>query len=547
MPGYDGRRYLADFHYKRVSHLLTDVLVIGAGVAGLRAAIEAARYGQVLVLCKAPCEEASTPMAQGGVAVALDPQDDPAGHVADTLRVGCGLCNRRAVERMVYGGPDCIRELIDWGAQFDRDGERFLKGLEGGHQRPRILHCRGDATGAEIARTLLAKAHENPNIRIVENCFAVDLLTDEGRCVGVVAYHPTYGLQLLWARQTILASGGVGRIYRETTNSIVATGDGHAMAFRAGAVLRGMEMVQFHPTTLYIAGATRALISEAVRGEGAYLVDKSGYRFMPDYHPDAELAPRDVVSRAIVDRMVKTGSTHVYLDVRHIEPERFRRRFPHITRICEQFGIDVSRDLIPVRPAAHYMIGGIAVDLDGRSSLEGLLAAGEVANTGVHGANRLASNSLLEGLVFGKAAGAAAGMALEETPELTGPKPLSHVQPRSGRGSLDLVDVANSLKSAMWRNVGIRRNAEGLMEALASLDFWGRYVMDKTFTAPAAWEVQNMLTVGRLIARAALERTESRGVHFRADFPDTNDAAWRRNILLRRGEDGLEVWTEPVE
>jgi len=546
MPGYEGRRYLTNFDYRRLPHLFPDVLVIGTGVAGLRAAIEAARYGQVLVVAKAEAGDSGTANAQGGVAAATDPGDDPEAHAADTLRVGCGLCDRAAVEKLVREGPQCVRELMEWGAEFDREDGRLLLGLEGGHRRPRVLHARGDATGAEIARALLAKAAATENLRIFEHCFVVDLLTVEGRCAGAITYNAKYGFQMFWARQTILATGGMGRIYRETTNPRVCTGDGQALAFRAGAVLRSMEMVQFHPTTLYVAGASRALISEAVRGEGAYLVDRRAQRFMPDYHPDAELAPRDVVSRAILQQMVKTDSTHVYLDVRHIPAEQFRRRFPHISRLCDQFGIDVSADLIPVRPAAHYMIGGVAVDCAGRASLEGLYAVGEVANTGVHGANRLASNSLLEGLVFGREAGRTAGESLASTPNMTKPAPLEHELPPSGRTELDLSDVVNSLRSVMGRNVGIERQGERLAETIEIFDFWGRYVMDKVFDSPADWEVQNMLTVGRLVARAAMERTESRGVHYRADYPQRDDTNWRRYTLLQRAESGLVVSTEPV-
>ena len=546
MPGYDGRRYLSSFDYRRMPHLFTDTLAIGTGVAGMRAGIEAARYGQVVVLSKGGAKDTDTARAQGGVAAAIAPGDECSAHLADTLRVGCGVCNVQAAERLVTDAPERIRELIDWGAQFDREGDRYLFGLEGGHRRARILHARGDATGAEIARTVLSKAEQVRNLRVFEHCFAIDLLLVDGRCAGVLTFNPKYGHQIFWARQTILATGGIGRIYRESTNVPGATGDGQALAFRAGATLRAMEMVQFHPTTLYVAGASRALISEAVRGEGAYLLDRTGLRFMPDCHPDAELAPRDVVSRAILRQMVKTDHPNVYLDVRHIPIEKFRKRFPQISQLCDEFGIDVSKDVIPVRPASHYMIGGVAVDLDGHSSIEGLFAVGEAANSGVHGANRLASNSLLEGLVFGRRAGRAAGEALASVANMTKPVAICHEQPPSVRTELDLPDVANSLRSLMGRNAGIERHADRLAETLEIYEFWGRYIMDKVFDSPAEWEVQNMLTVGRLIARAALERTESRGVHYRADHPETDDTNWRRHMLLRRGDSELIVSTEAV-
>jgi L-aspartate oxidase len=295
-----------------------------------------------------------------------------------------------------------------------------------------------------------------------------------------------------------------------------------------------------------VAGATRALISEAVRGEGAYLTDKNGVRFMPEYHEQAELAPRDVVSRAIIKQMVKTNSTHVFLDVRHIGPERFHKRFPYISKLCEQFGVEVGKDLIPVRPAAHYMIGGVAVDLSGRTDIRNLYAVGEVANTGVHGANRLASNSLLEGLVFGREAGQVAGEALATIPNHTKPMPLTHASPPSHRRELDLPDVANALRSTMWRNVGIERSADPLIDAVDVLKFWGRYVMDKALETPGEWEVQNMLTTGMLMARSALARDESRGVHFRTDYPQLDDDRWRRHILVRRGESDISLDTEPV-
>lgn len=547
MPDFNGRRYLANFDYRRLPHLVTDVLVIGSGVAGLRAAIEAAQLGHVLVLTKTLPEESGTAMAQGGVAAAVAKEDTPQSHLADTLRVGCGLCDVRAVTKMVQEAPERIRELVDWGADFDRQDERYLLGLEGGHSRPRILHSHGDATGAEIARSLIAKAKATPNILLFEQCYVIDLLTTEAGCVGAVTYNPRFGLQMFWAKQTILATGGIGRIYRETTNNPLATGDGYALAFRAGARLRAMEMVQFHPTTLYVAGATRALISEAVRGEGAHLKDKNGTRFMHDYDPAGELAPRDVVSRSIVLQMIKTSSTHVYLDVRHIGAEKFRKRFPYISKLCDQFGIDVGVDQIPVRPAVHYMVGGVAADICGRTSVRNLYAVGEVANSGVHGANRLASNSLLEGLVFGREAGRAAGEALASIDNMNKPLPLTHEYPPSHRRELDIADVGNSLRSIMWRNVGIERDADRLTDAVEVIKFWGRYVMDKAFDEPADWQVQNMLTAGLLVARSALERTESRGVHFRTDYPRIDDKQWRRHVVLVRGEASLAIETESVD
>jgi L-aspartate oxidase len=541
---YDTRRYLTNFDSRRVPHLFTEVLVIGSGVAGLRAAIEAARAAPTLLVTKGNLEDSSTSAAQGGVAVALGPDDTIEQHIQDTLEVACGLGHPRPVETIVREGPRHIDELVRWGARFDRDARGFALGREAGHAMPRILHAQGDATGKEISRTLIKVARETNGLRLFEQCFTIDLITLNGRCVGAVTHHPKYGHQMFWARQTILATGGSGRVYRETTNPDVATGDGHAIAWRARATLRDMEMIQFHPTTLYIAGATRALISEAVRGEGGWLVDRRGERFMPKYHPDAELAPRDVVSRAILSEMVATGATYMYLDVRHLGAVRFAERFPWISQLCRQFEIDVGRDLIPVRPAAHYTIGGVTVDERCRTSVSGLLACGEVASTGVHGANRLASNSLLEGLVFGALAGR---QAIEDLGNGDGfaPAAVRNQIAQSDRTELDIPDVFSSLRSVMWRNGGIERNGDRLAETCEIVRFWGHYVMDKVLDQRSGWELQNMLTVARLIAAAALRRTESRGVHYRTDHPETDDVNWRKHQCVRRGADGPEFHDQP--
>ena len=537
---YDARRYLTRFDVQRLPSLFTDVLVIGSGVAGLRAAIEAARYGSVLLITKGRVDESNTAWAQGGVAVVMSPEDSFETHVADTLTVGCGLCDPAAVNRIVREGPERVRELIDWGGIFDRRGEQLLLGLEGGHSAPRIVHALGDATGREIVNTLIRVARVTERLRIFEDCFAIDLVDVGGRCCGAVTYHRHFGHQIFWAGHTILATGGCGQVYRETTNPEVATGDGHALAYRAGVPLRDMEMVQFHPTTLYVAGATRALISEAVRGEGAYLVDRQGRRFMPEYHPDAELAPRDVVSRAILKEMAVQGATCMYLDVRHLNTEKFRKRFPMISRLCEEFDIDIATQCIPVRPAAHYMIGGVVVDEMTRTSMPGLLACGEAASSGVHGANRLASNSLLEGLVFGAIAGRVAGEAAASEP-VTAPGRVRSDIEDSVRTALDIADVRNSLRSLMWRNVGIERCGARLTETAEIINFWGRYVMDKLFDDRAGWETQNMLTLAYLITQASLRREESRGVHYRSDFPDTNPDLTGRHLILQRTPEGLRA------
>jgi len=535
---FDQRRYLTDFDSSRMGHIVADVLVVGSGVAGARAALAAAAHGSVVLLCKSSFTESNTNYAQGGIAVAIEDGDTPQEHYDDTMRVGSGLSRAAAVRRLVEDGPQRVRELIGWGMALDHCGEALELGREGGHGTSRVVHSDGDQTGRELVRVLAQRVRENDRIRVFEGCFLLDLLGFGEACAGAAAYHKRFGHQLVWAKQTILATGGCGRIWRETTNPPVATGDGMAAAFRAGARLCDMEMVQFHPTTLYVAGAGRALISEAVRGEGARLVDARGERFMEAYHPDRELAPRDIVSRAIRDHVSKTRSNCVYLDVRHLTG--FAARFPHIDRLCRSFEVNPETDLIPVRPSAHYMIGGVDVDLEGRSSLPGLWVCGEASCSGVHGANRLASNSLLEGLVFGAIAGAAAGQLARTRKDGTQVHDASNVNAVSSRTELDLSDIQNSLRSVMWRNVGVVRRGSRLRETCEILDFWGHYVMDKTFDHVAGWELQNQLTVARLIARSALARDDSVGVHFRAEHEPSEPVA-PYHLTVVRDAGGTEV------
>ena len=527
-------RYLVNIDSISTHQLFTDCLVIGAGVAGLRAAIEAAENCNVIVVCKKTLSDSNTWNAQGGIASVLDKSDKLESHISDTLNTGCGICNESIVDMVVRQGPKLVEQLLEWGTDFDMEHGRIAATLEGGHSHPRVIHAHGDETGRIIAESLIKKARQNPNIKIIENFYTIDLLTnDNNGCIGIIG-RDKHGPQIIWGANTILATGGLGRLYRETTNPDVATGDGIAMAYRAGAVLRDMEFIQFHPTTLYIAGASRALITEALRGEGAILVDNKGRQFMKDYHEAAELAPRDIVSRAILSQMLKTGSTHVYLDVRDFDKEHFTKRFPLISELCESFDIDVSHDLIPVRPSAHYMIGGVTTDSSAKTSIENLYACGEVASTGLHGANRLGSNSLLEGLVFGKIAGQCASQQTNEgISDIKHPGIKYKIQP-SDRTRLDTADVRNSLRALMWRNVGITRKAQPLEEAVEIIKFWQRYVMDKVFEQPQSWECQNMLTVCELMAEAALKRSESRGVHFRIDFPDINNEHVKKHIEVFR-------------
>ena len=537
------RRYLIPFKAARLPQQFTDVLVIGGGVAGLRAAIAAADEGaEVLVVTKDTIDQSNTWYAQGGIAAVLQPADSYQSHVDDTEKGGAGLCDHEAVKVVIEEGPQRVLELLEWGANFDKQagnphGLAFTR--EGGHSFARILHAYGDATGKELAQTLIRTVRGRDSIRLSESTFVIDLITEDARCLGALVL--INGLvNLIWAKRTVLASGGAGQLYRETTNPKIATADGQAMAYRAGATLQDMEMVQFHPTTLYVAGSSRALITEAVRGEGAYLVDRNGQRFMPEYHEMAELAPRDVVSRAIVNQIRKTHFTHVFLDVRHLPAVEFRERFPQLAQLTDEFEINVSKELIPVHPAAHYMIGGVDADLLGKTSLNGLYAVGEAGCSGLHGANRLGSNSLLEGLAFGARAGADAARGVRQN-EIEFPLSLEHRVPPSTKTELDIADVKSSLRSVMWRNVGIEREGDRLDETREIIAFWSRYVMDKTFNAatlgPAAsagWELQNMLTVCSLITSAAYTRTESRGAHYRMDYPQRDDTHWRLHLLWRR-------------
>jgi len=444
-------RYLVPFHPKAVPHFFTDILVIGGGIAGMRAAAAVDSSRSVTVITKDEVEQSNSHYAQGGIAGVLNPDDSFVNHIEDTLTAGGGLCDEDVVAAVVRDAPNRIRELIDWGVLFDRQDGELILGREGGHSHNRIVHALGDATGMEVMRGVIHHMRQQPNIDIWQNTFTLDLLTSGNTCRGAIVWNEHHGKTYVWAKQTILATGGCGQIYRESTNPQVATGDGHAMAYRAGAELRDMEFMQFHPTVLYIAGSSRSLITEAVRGEGAHLVDRNGYRFMPDYDQRAELAPRDVVAQAIVQQMEKTKHPNVYLDMSHLDAAHIRGRFPGIARTCAQFDIDITTDRIPVRPGAHYMIGGVTVDTEGRTTVPGLWAAGEASSTGLHGANRLASNSLLEGLVYGARAGAGASDAAAKTNDSFHVEPLANPPLNQRANLLDLGDIRNSLKSLMWR------------------------------------------------------------------------------------------------
>lgn len=540
---FDTRRYLIPFRTGLLPQIFCDTLVLGSGVAGLRAAIAAAgseaNTNQVIVCTKDRINESNTSYAQGGIATVLpsNTSDSIDAHIQDTLTAGAGMCNHAAVGLVCSQGPNCVQELIEWGAQFDKDtDDKLAVGREGGHHASRIYHAGGDATGLEIQRTLTTTAKRHDSIRLFDHCFVIDLLTpsnDPGSPVmGAITWHKKYGLQVIWARTTILASGGSGQVYRESSNPRIATGDGVALAYRAGASIADMEFIQFHPTTLYIPGAPRTLISEAVRGEGAHLLDDAGNRFMPAIHELAELAPRDVVSRAITNQLALQGGKHVWLDCRHIN--NFKSRFPGIWSTLRSFAIDPATDPIPVHPAAHYQIGGVQTDLTGATDVPNLYAIGEAACTGLHGANRLASNSLLEGLVMGAIAGQHATVRSGQPPIPT--TIVSAIQP-STHAKLDLTDVRSSLRSTMWYNAGITRSRTHLADACDMFDLWGRYTLDKVFETPDGWEVQNLLFTAKLIAQAALNRPASVGTHWiQSDLQDDTTtpnpalhASWSRH------------------
>ncbi|MCC6906325.1 MAG: L-aspartate oxidase [Phycisphaerales bacterium] len=538
---FDERRYLIPFRASLLPQIFCDTLVIGSGVAGLRAAIAAAEHGEVILLAKGDIRKSSTAWAQGGIAAVLGASEQAVRmHVEDTIDTGGGLCDPAIVESTIAGARPRIEELRRWGMRFDvnEEGEISL-GREGGHRESRILHSDGDATGRELVRCLGQHVQHTAPIRVFENCFALDLLTvsdgDSSPVVGAITHHPKYGLQMIWAWATIIATGGAGGVYRETTNPAGTTGDGIAMAYRAGAAAADMAFIQFHPTTLYVAGAERSLITEAVRGEGAHLVDRRGERFMLGAHPMAELAPRDVVSRAIIDQLADTGDSHVFLDARHFKPGFFAERFPGIAAQLARFDIDPEHDLIPVQPSAHYTIGGIHVDAEGRTNRPGLYACGEAACSRLHGANRLASNSLLEGLVRGEITGRTCVEQREPGNGPRAPKRIISDIALSEHGGLDLTDVRSSLRSVVWRHLGITRSGQTMSDVRDMIDFWGRYTLDKIFDDPMGWETQNMLLVAALICKSALWRQESRGVHNRRDFPESRDA-FRCHDVWRKGQ-----------
>jgi L-aspartate oxidase len=509
----------------------TDFIVVGAGIAGLRASVELAPAGRVLCLAKKEVTESNTQYAQGGIAVALSDDDEVSLHLDDTLKAGDGLCNADAARVLVEEGPARIEELIEWGTEFDRAGAKIAFTREGAHSRSRVLHAHGDSTGREIGRALFLKAQALKPIVFREFEFTTELVLQYGRVIGVRVLDNSGQVREIHASSVLLATGGLGQVYSDTTNPAVATGDGVAMAFRGGAEISDMEFVQFHPTALFLKGAPRFLLSEALRGEGAYLRNAELQRFMPKYHEMSELAPRDVVARAIAHELeiVKRPDAAVYLDLTHLNPDKVRKRFPTIYSTCMQYNIDIAEELVPIRPAAHYAMGGVRTDLDGRASIPGLFAAGEVACTGVHGANRLASNSLLEGLVYGTRAARAMRDEMQSRKSASAITPQTTVQ-RNGT-SPDVEKFIQKVQSLMWQNVAVVREGKSLRQTLTELT-----AMQSSTPKPTdrrAHEAANILQTGILIARSALSREESRGAHYRLDYPIKNDRKFGKHSVAR--------------
>jgi L-aspartate oxidase len=520
-----------------------DVVVVGSGIAGLVTALRCARYGRVLLVTKALLDQGSTRWAQGGIAAALASDDSPDEHLADTLTAGVGLCDEAAVRTLVTEGPAAVRRLIALGAEFDRgpDGAIELT-REGGHHRRRIAHAGGDATGAEISRALLA-ACKDADIEVIEHALVLDLLLDEaGRAAGislhVMGEGRRDGVGAVRARAVVLATGGLGQVFAATTNPEVSTGDGVALALRAGAAVTDLEFVQFHPTVLWLGENARGqqpLISEAVRGEGAHLVDAAGERFMVGRHELAELAPRDVVAKGIMNRLRVTGGGHVFLDGRHLGARAWEQRFPTILASCRHHGIDPVTEPIPVVPAAHYASGGVRTDRWGRTTIPGLYACGEVACTGVHGANRLASNSLLEGLVFAERIAQRIGGE---------PAPSGELAPRHGAAGLLDPAVRGAVQEIMTGHAGVLRDAAGL--AAAGRELAALAARETAEPCTEAWEATNLHTVATAIVSAAQRREETRGSHWREDFPDRDDTGWLGHLVTRLNGTGLATTYEPL-
>ncbi|MEC0244008.1 L-aspartate oxidase [Paenibacillus dokdonensis] len=535
-------QYLVDFDLQSLPCIETDVLVIGSGIAGLYTAIEAGKDHNVIMITKNALLESNTRYAQGGIAAVTSEDDSPAYHREDTLMAGAGLCSSAAVDVLVNEGPEGVRELIRLGTSFDLENGELALTQEGAHSRRRILHANGDATGFEIVRALAAQVQIHDRIQVWEHHFVIDVLTIENECIGALVQRPDGQRVYIKAGATILCTGGAGQLYRYTTNPDVATADGIAIAHRAGAQIRDMEFIQFHPTALCYPGAPRFLISEAVRGEGAVLRNIKGERFMEKYHELLELAPRDIVARAILSEMEETKSTFVYLDITHEPEDMLKHRFPTIYETCMNYGLDMAADWIPVAPAAHYMMGGVKTDLNGESSVSRLFACGEVSSTGVHGANRLASNSLSEAIVFGKRI----VNRIKDLTPLYGAASIIHEdEERTGAPKQAMIERRLKLQKVMVRYAGLRRNETLLYKGLDELNRQ-LPIFHSELTRKEEFEFANMLTSCLLVTRAALERTESRGAHYREDYPQKDDVMWRKHLLQHRQDEIMEEFSDDV-
>ncbi len=527
-------RYLTHFDTSAMPAEHYDAVIIGSGIAGVYTALQMDGRVKIAVVTKETLDISNSVLAQGGIAVSLDKEDSPTYHFQDTIYAGAGLCDEETVWALVNEAAGNINALCRYGVNFDRSEDHQLAlSREAAHSKNRIIHT-GDATGKEVCDTLIRAVLQLENVKIHEQTFAIDILTEENRCRGLLVYAELAGEYRLFLSDVVIcASGGYGQLYNYTTNPPVATGDGAALAYRAGCRLMDLEFVQFHPTVLYPPENRSFLISEAVRGEGAFLVNSHGERFMPNYHPLAELAPRDVVSRAIFEEIQKHETTHVFLDISHKDPEYVRNRFPTIYKTCMKYGIDITKEKIPVAPAEHYCMGGIKTDAWGRTGVEGFYACGEAACNGIHGANRLASNSLLEGLVFGKRIALEVSRKICENDGQKEVRPLSIKNPQVFSEALtDAGALKAKLRKLMTRNVGIIRNEKKLQDALDQVLEMKEQIKEKAYTTMEQWEFVNMLTLSELVVRSALLRKESRGAHYRTDFPQTDNINWKKNTII---------------
>lgn len=527
-------RYLTDFDTSKLASEYHDVIIIGSGIAGVYTALEISESNDVAILTKETLDMSNSALAQGGIAVSLDKGDSPELHFKDTLYAGAGLCNEETVWVLVKEAAENIDRLCKFGVNFDKkNGDQLALTREAAHSKNRIIHA-GDTTGKEVCDTLIAAVKDRKNIKIRERTFVVDLIIDDDECKGILAFdEDSNSLKLYVSRVIVCATGGYGQLYRNTTNPEVATGDGACMAYRAGAELMDLEFIQFHPTVLFHPENKSFLISEAVRGEGAILKNINGKRFMPDYHELNELAPRDVVSRSIYMEMQKTNSTNAFLDITFKGREYLENRFPNIFKTCLGYGIDISKDMIPVAPAEHYCMGGIKAGVDGSTNIKSFFTCGESACNGIHGANRLASNSMLEGLVFGYKIGKQINSILETA---KGDKVHLNVSYTSNRIKKDInvKAIVEDIQNEMTRNVGIVRSRDGLQEALDKISGYTELLKDARCDTLKEFELQNMVLLSRLVVESALEREESRGAHYRSDFNMTDDVNWKRNIIKRR-------------